>query len=640
MIPDTEASVDTLTSSTSPSKTEEETAADGEVFFPASDSELIVDEDESSQLAENNSPPITSFDELPLPPELQSSITAMGWSQPTEVQALCLPHALRGHDIAGFAQTGTGKTGVFLITLAAKLLKTKEASSPTFAPSSSSPVPPAAVIIAPTRELALQIHEETQKLFKSLKLRSTLVFGGVDLDKQMAELKKSPDVIVATPGRLKDFIQRKAINLSAVQTFICDEVDRMFDIGFIDDVEYFLGRVSASSQKLMFSATSNDTLEELCYEYLNEPKFLSVAHQEITPDRITQKAILCSVPYKLRVFIGLLRAHNAQRAIIFTNTKITGSWLHYKLTHNGFETDLITGDLPQKKRISLIRKIKAGKIRYLIATDVASRGLHISGITHVYNFDLPTEPANYIHRIGRTARAGATGSSYSLVCDEYGSHLVGINKLMKTPLSCEWYPEEYQKIKDQAPDPFVNNFGKPRPKELQQRSGASATSASSKRNRRSHQSSSSGRSSQKRGASGAPRDGTRINTRDNTHENKNTRGGGKRPRQDQGQRGGYNRKRPNNRADHPYYKEGSFSRVPSSKKNGQKQNQTSNTVRGSKTTGGTTTKIDKRKNQQNTTQNITQNITQQNTTQNTTNKPEAKKTWLSSFKKTIKKLLN
>lgn len=425
-----------------------------DVFFPPEQEAALEEDDESSQLAHEDLPPIITFDELPVGEEVLQGIKSMGWSTPTEVQSLCLPYALKGQDVAGFAQTGTGKTGVFLITLAAQLLRQKQDQD------TSKPRPPSAVILAPTRELALQIFEDSEKLFRSLKLRSTLIFGGVDFEKQLLELKKSPQVLVATPGRLKDFVQRKAVSLKSISIFVCDEVDRMFDIGFIEDVEYFLAQVPDTAQKLMFSATSNDTLEELCFEYLNRPKFLSVSQDEITPERITQKAILCSVSHKLRVFIGLLRSHKPQRAIIFTNTKMTAAWLHYKLSHNDFETDLITGDLPQKKRISLIRRIKAGKIRYLIATDVASRGLHISGITHVYNFDLPTEPANYIHRIGRTARAGATGTSYSLVCDEYGSHLVGINELMKTPVLCEWFPEEYLAIKDNAPDPFLNNFGK------------------------------------------------------------------------------------------------------------------------------------------------------------------------------------
>ena len=457
-----------------------------EIFFPPEDTSSLEEDDESSHLAEDAVPPVSSFEELPLSDEVLASIKAMGWSEPTEVQALCLPHTLKGEDVAGFAQTGTGKTGVFLITLAVKILSLE-------GPEAKKNRPPDAVILAPTRELALQIYEDSTKLFQSLKIRSTLIFGGMEFEKQILELKKSPQVLVATPGRLKDFVQRKVVNLKAVSLFVCDEVDRMFDIGFIEDVEYFLSKVPDQAQKLMFSATSNDSLEELCFEYLNRPKFLAVSHDEITPERITQKAILCSVAHKLRVFMGLLRSHEASRAIIFTNTKITAAWLHYKLSHNGFETDLITGDLPQKKRISLIRKIKAGKIRYLIATDVASRGLHISGITHVYNFDLPTEPANYIHRIGRTARAGATGASYSLVCDEYGSHLVGINNLMKTPVACEWFPEEYLSIKDQAPDPFLNNFGKPKPHSSPMKKNQS----SSGRKKSTHQKRSQGSSARK-----------------------------------------------------------------------------------------------------------------------------------------------
>ena len=385
---------------------------------------------------------IEEFSQLPLSESLLIAIAALGWKTPSEVQKFCLLPAVKGQDVLGFAQTGTGKTGVFLIAIVHHLLS-RSTDRPT---SSKAPFYPAVVVLAPTRELVIQIHEEFVKLTRGLSLKANLIIGGMDSDQQQEKLKDHHDIVVATPGRLKDFVQRDVIRLNQIEIFVCDEVDRMFEIGFLKEVEYFLSKISAKAHKLMFSATSNDTLEELTFEYLHQPKVLHITPDAITTDRITQSAILCSSHNKLKVFLGLLRDHRPHRALIFVNTKVNAAWLHQKLLENDVEASLITGDLPQKKRTSLIKKIKAGRIRFLIATDVASRGLHIPAVTHVYNFDLPSMAANYIHRIGRTARAGAKGFSCSLVCDEYGSHLLAINELMGEPIPCEWFPKEYLDI--------------------------------------------------------------------------------------------------------------------------------------------------------------------------------------------------
>lgn len=385
---------------------------------------------------------IEEFSQLPLAESLLTAITAMGWKTPSEVQKFCLFPAVKGQDVLGFAQTGTGKTGVFLIAIVHHILSRSTERST----SSKAPFYPAVVVLAPTRELVIQIHEEFVKLTRGLSLKANLIIGGMDMDQQQEKFQDHHDIVVATPGRLKDFVQRDVIRLNQVEIFVCDEVDRMFEIGFLKEVEYFLSKISAKAQKLMFSATSNDTLEELTFEYLHQPKVLHITPDAITTDRITQTAILCSSHDKLKVFLGLLRDHRPHRALIFVNTKVNAAWLHQKLIENDVEASLITGDLPQKKRTSLIKKIKAGRIRFLIATDVASRGLHIPAVTHVYNFDLPSMAANYIHRIGRTARAGAKGFSCSLVCDEYGSHLLAINELIGEPIPCEWYPKEYLAI--------------------------------------------------------------------------------------------------------------------------------------------------------------------------------------------------
>jgi ATP-dependent RNA helicase RhlB len=406
------------------------------------------DRDESMVTKTPTLKPAGEFSELDLKDALKEAITELGWTKPTPVQGLCLPYTLAGRDVAGFAQTGTGKTGVFLITVAQAILKRRAAGGET-------PNSPLAVVLAPTRELAVQIHEEVEKLAVKLNLRSLAVFGGMDYDKQAQALKAGTDIVVATPGRLKDYIQKKVVSIKDTTMFVCDEVDRMFDMGFIEDVEFFLERLPENCQKLLFSATTNDKVKELAFEYLNKPEYISVNPEVITPESIEQHLILCDTPEKLRVLMGLLREHQPGRSVIFVNTKLTAEWLKHKLTGNGLEAESITGDIAQPKRIALIRKIKAGQVKILIGTDVASRGLHISDVTHVYNFDLPAEPANYVHRIGRTARAGAKGQAFSLVCEEYAENLDGIKAIAGISIpACTWFDKKYLDIVDVSGNPF------------------------------------------------------------------------------------------------------------------------------------------------------------------------------------------
>jgi ATP-dependent RNA helicase RhlB len=392
---------------------------------------------------------IHTFDDLDMHAKIREAVTQMGWTSPTPVQKLCLPFTLAGRDVAGFAQTGTGKTAVFLMTICNRLLADEAAAS-------VEGRAPRAVVLAPTRELAMQIEQDAEEMSKTTGLSTLAVFGGVDFDKQAKKLQEGVDIIFATPGRMMDYIKRKMVSLEKIEVFVCDEADRMFDMGFIDDVEFFLERIPEGAQKLLFSATTNEQVKELAFEYLDQPEYISVNPEVITPEKIEQTCLHCNATQKLRVMIGLLREQNPECAIIFTNTKLTAEWLHLKLAGNGIESDLITGDLPQSKRIRLIHRIKEGTVKLLIATDVASRGLHISRVTHVYNFDLPDEPANYVHRIGRTARAGARGSAISLVCDDYGQNLAEINVLLggTTTLKSDWPPEQYLAIEDKAGNPF------------------------------------------------------------------------------------------------------------------------------------------------------------------------------------------
>lgn len=405
---------------------------------------------------------IDTFLDLPLHEKVRDAVRKIGWSAPTPVQKLCLPYTLRGRHVAGFAQTGTGKTAVFLLTICHQILSQRDLKSSSEAgpPSGDEPVKVRAVVLAPTRELALQIEQDAEVMLKEAGLVAISVIGGIDYDKQVKRLREGVDILFATPGRLKDYVQKKFVDLSNVQVFVCDEADRMFDMGFIEDVEFFLEKIPEESQKLLFSATTNDQVKELAFEYLETPEYISVNPEELTPEKIEQKAYHCHATQKLRVMLGMLKDHQPECSIIFTNTKLTAEWLHFKLEKNGIEADLITGDLPQKKRIRLIQRIKDGKLKALIATDVASRGLHISRITHVYNFDLPEDPANYVHRIGRTARAGAKGHAYSLVCDDYGHNLDGINTLLSGHFTLQsiWPPETYLEIVDVAGNPFADRY--------------------------------------------------------------------------------------------------------------------------------------------------------------------------------------
>lgn len=405
------------------------------------------DEDESAAVAIKTLPSIDSFDALELHPELVEGIHKLGWKSPTPVQGMCLPLTTVGKDVAGFAQTGTGKTGVFLITIANTVKRALD---------NNHTKGPKAVIMVPTRELAVQIEADARPIFDHLGISSLAVYGGVDYDKQAGSIKAGVDVIVATPGRLKDYYQKKILNLKYCSQFVCDEADRMFDMGFVEDIEFFLEKLDDKVQKLLFSATTNDQVKELAFEYLDNPEYISVNPESMTPENIEQFAILCESTQKLQVLIGLMTEHNPKCSIIFTNTKLVAEWLQYKLTRNGIEAELITGDLPQRKRINLINRIKAGEIKALIATDVASRGLHISDISHVYNFDLPNEASNYVHRIGRTARAGATGKAFSLVCEDYGHNLQAIREYLKdhADISVDWFDSKYLEVEDKAPNPY------------------------------------------------------------------------------------------------------------------------------------------------------------------------------------------
>jgi len=374
-----------------------------------------------------------TFSSFELQPTVLAGLEAAGFSRCTPIQALTLPVALPGGDVAGQAQTGTGKTLAFLITVVNRLL-----SRPALA--DRKPEDPRALILAPTRELAIQIHKDAVKFGADLGLRFALVYGGVDYDKQRELLQQGVDVIIATPGRLIDYVkQSKVVSLHACEICVLDEADRMFDLGFIKDIRFLLRKMPerTTRQTLLFSATLSHRVLELAYEHMNEPQKLVVETEFITAAKVRQKVYLPANEEKIPLLIGLLSRSEGARTMIFVNTKAWVERVARALERAGYKVGVLSGDVPQKKRESLLRRFQAGQLEILVATDVAARGLHIDGVSHVYNYDLPFDAEDYVHRIGRTARLGAEGDAISFACEIYAQSLPDIEAFIEQKLPVE-----------------------------------------------------------------------------------------------------------------------------------------------------------------------------------------------------------
>jgi len=374
-----------------------------------------------------------SFSTFDLHPALLAGLEAAGFNRCTPIQALTLPLALAGRDVAGQAQTGTGKTLAFLITVINRLL-----THPALA--ERKPEDPRALILAPTRELAIQIHKDAVKFASDLGLKFALVYGGVDYDKQRALLQAGADVIIATPGRLIDYVkQHKVVSLHACEICVLDEADRMFDLGFIKDIRFLLRRmpIRTERQTLLFSATLSHRVLELAYEHMNEPEKLVVETQGITAAKVRQKLYYPADEEKIPLLLGLLSRSEGARTMVFVNTKAFVERVARALERSGYRVGVLSGDVPQKKRESLLKKFQAGQLEILVATDVAARGLHIDGVSHVYNFDLPFDAEDYVHRIGRTARLGAEGDAISFACERYAMGLPDIETFIEQKIPSE-----------------------------------------------------------------------------------------------------------------------------------------------------------------------------------------------------------
>ena len=368
--------------------------------------------------ADNSSNHLTeiAFSSLDLSPTVQAGVNQAGFTHCTPIQALTLPPALKGKDVAGQAQTGTGKTAAFLLVIFERLLESQN----------DSPVRhPRSLILAPTRELALQIHKDALLLGAETGLKFGLAYGGVDYEKQRKTLQDGVDILIGTPGRIIDYFKQHVFNLKQIEVMVLDEADRMFDLGFIKDIRYFLRRLPPRDQRqcLMFSATLSQRVLELAYEHMNEPELMKVETEKVTADHVRQTVYYPANEEKTPLLTGLLKRFGGGRIMVFTNTRAATDWVQRTLNANGFDAAAISGRVPQKTRQNLLRKFHDGEVPILVATDVAARGLHIPDVTHVINYDLPQDAPDYVHRIGRTARLGAKGEAISFACENYAFHL-------------------------------------------------------------------------------------------------------------------------------------------------------------------------------------------------------------------------
>jgi ATP-dependent RNA helicase RhlE len=371
------------------------------------------------------------FASLGLAPALLKAIVDTGYTTPTPIQAKAIPLAMQGKDLMAGAQTGTGKTAAFALPILQKLLP--------FASSSTSPAkhPIRALVLTPTRELAIQVEVSIKVYAKHTPLKSLVVFGGVDIRTQTPHLKTGVEILVATPGRLLDHVEQKTLNLGQVQILVLDEADRMLDMGFMPDLKRILALLPKQRQNLMFSATFSNEIKKLADDFLTNPTLVEVARSNATNDNVTQKVFLVEQSKKQAFLSQLLLSEGASQVIVFTKTKLTASRLSRTLQKEGIAAESIHGDKSQKERIEALDAFKAGKISTLVATDVAARGLDISELPMVINYEIPSAPEDYVHRIGRTGRAGASGVAISFVSEDEEKYLAEIEKLIKRTIDKE-----------------------------------------------------------------------------------------------------------------------------------------------------------------------------------------------------------
>ncbi len=365
----------------------------------------------------------TRFSDLGMEDLLFKSLSESGFEYCTPIQAESLPLLLEGKDVAGQAQTGTGKTLAFLLGIFNDLMTLDPIEGRLLNE-------PRSLILAPTRELAVQIHKEAEMLNKYTKFRIGLVFGGTGYQSQKEYLQQGVDILVGTTGRIIDYYKQGAFGLDAIDSVVLDEADRMFDLGFIKDIRYLFRRMPQGDDRLnmLFSATLSHRVMELAYEHMNSPTQVTIEPEKVTVESIKEQLFYPSNEEKIPLLLGLMARDKPERSIVFTNTKRDAEKVWGFLSSNGIEAGILTGDIPQNKRLRLLDELTSSKIEVLIATDVAARGLHIPAVSHVYNYDLPDDREDYVHRIGRTGRAGATGEALSFACEDNAFNLPQIEE--------------------------------------------------------------------------------------------------------------------------------------------------------------------------------------------------------------------
>jgi len=387
------------------------------------------------------------FSSLVQSPDVKRAIADLEWEEPTPVQEKVIPLAMQGFDVMAQAQTGTGKTGAFAIPIVSKLQRNKRIQC---------------LVLAPTRELAVQVAEDFADIAKYSNLKMVAIYGGQSINVQVDKLRKGVEIVVGTPGRLMDLMRRGELSFDEVQYVILDEADRMLDMGFIDDIEWILQRVPKRRQTMLFSATLPVAIRELAQRYMHQPREVIISQDTLTVEATEQSYINVGRKNKLWALCRILDMEKPALALVFCSTKRMVDMLSHKLRAYGYSADAIHGDLSQAIREKVMAKFKAGKLRILIATDVAARGLDIEGITHVINYDIPENPGDYVHRIGRTARAGHTGKAITFVTREEQHLVKAIENFGRTRIEMDEVPESTGRdtVKRQLDfDEYADHFG-------------------------------------------------------------------------------------------------------------------------------------------------------------------------------------
>lgn len=401
---------------------------------------------EDSSKDQGGAPALASgreFAEFDLPEPLLRGLHDSGYFQCTPIQEQSIPLGLAGKDVAGEAQTGTGKTAAFLVPIFSHMLRDEKRK----------PGKPCCLIISPTRELALQIMNDAEAIGRHCGFKMLAIFGGVDYRKQASALKRGVDMVVATPGRLIDYTKQRFFDPKGIRYLVVDEADRLFDMGFVQDLRWILRRLPnyRQRQSMLFSATLGWKVLELTYEFMSLPEKVSVQKDTRTVEQVTQELYHCSSNEKLSLLLGLLDREDWARVMVFANTKYRVDWLAFKLQKNGYPAEGISGDISQKRRLQLMDQFKKGQLKILVATNVAARGLHVEDVSHVINYDVPSDPEDYVHRVGRTARAGAAGKAITLCCDKYATHLPFVEEYLEDKIPVCWAEDELFR-QDTAPD--------------------------------------------------------------------------------------------------------------------------------------------------------------------------------------------